>query len=506
MALIQNSGHENMMIKVNKLSKIFGITIALNEVSFEIPKGVVCGLVGENGSGKSTFASILAGIISETSGEIYLEGELWKPTNVLEAQKMGVAMVVQEKGTIDNVTVAENIFLGQEMIFSKGPFISRKKMFEAAQKILDELNITSFDAKTSVNSLDMQDRKLVEIAKAMYWEPKIFIVDETTTSLSFVGRELLYKLMKKIAAKGTTVIFVSHDLEELEAQCDVISVLRDGHFIGTLTRENFNTNKLKEMMIGRNLEGEYYHADNEGYSEEVVLRAEYITTMKDLLCFSIELHKGEVLGIGGLSDCGMHTLGKVLFGAEKVLDGQVVLGDGTVINSTKTAIAHKIGYMSKNRDKESLALNATVKENLVSIAHKINTSFGPIISFKKENDFAKKQIDELSIKCASENHLVNTLSGGNKQKIVFGKWMGVDSEILIMDCPTRGVDIGVKAAMYKYIFEMKKSGKSIILISEELPELIGMSDRLIIMKDGKCTAEIMRSEGLSEHKLINAML
>lgn len=494
------------LIKVNKLSKHFGVTVALNEVSFEVPKGVVYGLVGENGSGKSTFASVFAGIIEGTSGEIYFEGELWKPENVLQGQKKGVAMIVQETGTLENVSVAENIFLGQEMIFSKGIFVSRKQMYAAAQKILDELKITTFKAGTSTRSLDMQERKLVEIAKAMYWNPKVFIVDETTTALSHVGRNLLYSLMKRLTKNGTTVIFVSHDLEELEEQCDVIGVLRDGDFIGTLNKDEFDTDRLKNMMIGRNLEGDYYHADNEGYSEKVVLRAENITTLEDLLCFNLELHKGEILGIGGLSECGMHTLGKALFGAEKVLDGKVTLGDGTIIGNTKKAIKNKIGYMSKDRDKESLALNATVKENIVSIAYKINAVFGPIISFRKEKTYAKKQIDELSIKCASDNHLVSTLSGGNKQKIVFGKWIGVDSEILIMDCPTRGVDIGVKAAMYKLIYDMKKSGKSILLISEELSELIGMSDRIIIMKDGKINAEILRSEEFNEHKLINAML
>lgn len=506
MEMIKTVDYDNPLIRVNKLSKHFGVTIALNEVTFEVPKGVICGLVGENGSGKSTFASILSGILGETKGEIYIEGELWKPNSVLEAQKKGVAMVVQETGTIENATVAENIFLGQEMLFSNGLFISRKKMFAAAQEILDELEISSFKASTPTYRLDMQDRKLVEIAKAMYWKPKVFVVDETTTALSHTGRVLLYALMKKLTSNGTTVLFISHDLEELVEQCDIISVLRDGDFVGTLKSDEFDPDRLRQMMIGRSLEGNYYQADDEGYSDEVVLRADNITTLEDLLCFSLELHKGEVLGIGGLSDCGMHTLGKALFGAEKILDGEVTLGDGTVINSTKTAIKHKMAYMSKNRDKESLALNATVKENIVSIAHKMNQVLGPIISFKKEAEYAQKQIDDLSIKCASENHLVSTLSGGNKQKIVFGKWIGVDSEIMIMDCPTRGVDIGVKAAMYKLIYDMKKSGKSILLISEELPELIGMSDRIIIMRDGEIKVEILKSEGLNEHKLISAML
>ncbi|TCK92499.1 monosaccharide ABC transporter ATP-binding protein (CUT2 family) [Natranaerovirga hydrolytica] len=506
MAVKKKAKNKETLIRVENLSKHFGATVALDEVSFEIPKGVICGLVGENGSGKSTFAFIFAGIVERTKGKIFFEDEIWKPTNVLEAQQKGVAMVVQESGTIENITVAENIFLGQEMLFSKGMFISRNKMFEAAQKILDDLEITSFKANTPTHRLDLQDRKLVEIAKAMYWKPKVFIVDETTTALSHTGRELLYSLMNKLANNGTTVLFVSHDLEEITEQCHMISVLRDGEFVGSLEKEEFDVDRIKQMMIGRELEGEYYYADDEGYSDEVVLRAENITTLEDLLCFNIELHKGEVLGIGGLSDCGMRTLGKALFGAEKILDGQVTLRDGTVINNTKTAVEHKMAYLSKNRDKESLALNATVKENIVSIAQRINQVFGPIISFKKEAKYAQKQINDLSIKCASKNHLVSTLSGGNKQKIVFGKWIGVDSQILIMDCPTRGVDVGVKSAMYKLIYDMKKSGKSILLISEELPELIGMSDRIVIMRNGEISMEINRSEEFNQEKLIDAML
>ncbi|SHE75867.1 ribose transport system ATP-binding protein [Alkalibacter saccharofermentans DSM 14828] len=493
-------------LEIKDLCKQFGITTALNKVSFSVGKGIVCGLVGENGSGKSTLASIVAGMQSSTSGEVYLKGKRWQPKSVLEAQRLGVAMIVQEMGTIGNVTVAENIFLGQENVFAKGLFIERKKLFTEAQKLLDSLGIDSFDARTYVGKLDMQDRKLVEIAKAMYWKPDIFIVDETTTALSHTGRTLLYRLIRELSQNGGTVLFISHDLEEMMEHCDQLIVLRDGVYVGALEKKDYDGNIIKKMMVGRELYGDYYHADLDGYSDEVVLRADFITTLHDLLGFSIELHKGEVLGIGGLSNCGMHTLGKALFGAEKILDGKVYTGNGTAIKSTKDAIENKIGYMSKNRDQESLGLNATVKENIASVGYKLNRVFGPIISYRKESDYVNKQIKDLSIKCASPDHLTNTLSGGNKQKIVFGKWIAADSEILIMDCPTRGVDIGVKAAMYKLIYEMKKAGKSIILISEELQELIGMSDRVIIIRNGEIASETLRSEGLNEHKLIESMV
>ena len=259
-------------------------------------------------------------------------------------------------------------------------------------------------------------------------------------------------------------------------------------------------------MVGRDIEGDYYRSDTDGYSDEVVLKADCITTLNDLLCFDIELHKGEILGVGGLSNCGMHTLGKALFGLEKVLDGEVIAKGKTVINNSKTAITNRLGYISKNRDKESLGLTATIRENIAILGIKMNSILGFLVSFKKEKKYVDEQIKELSIKCGSQYHLVNTLSGGNKQKVAFAKWIAADSEILIMDCPTRGVDIGVKASMYKLIYEMKKAGKSIVLISEELPELIGMSDRVVIMKDGEITCEVLRTEGLNEHKLIEHMI
>ncbi len=494
------------LLEVRHLSKNYGATLALKDISLTVKRGVVCGLIGENGSGKSTLSSIVAGINTASSGEMYIEGELWNPTSALMAQKNGVSIIVQEAGTIPNITVAENIFLGHEKMFSKGSFVSRSKMFAEAQKLLEFLGVEGIRAEAMIDSLDMQARKIVEIAKALYWKPKIFIVDETTTSLSQTGRMLLYRLMKELTENGGTVLFISHDLEEVMEQCDVLVVLRDGDMVGTLEKSDFNADTIKKMMVGREIKGDYYRADMDGYSNEIVLKADCITTLSDLLCFDIELHKGEILGIGGISDCGMHTLGRALFGIEKILDGQVRLANGTIISSSKIAIANKMGYISKNRDRESLSMTATIRENIASTGYKLNRVFGPIISFKKEKKYVDNQINDLSIKCASQYYTVNTLSGGNKQKVAFGKWIAADADILIMDCPTRGVDIGVKAAMYKLIYEMKKAGKSIVLISEELPELIGMSDRIVIMKKGEISYEIKRNEVFDEHKLIMHML
>ena len=496
---------DNVLLQVQDMYKNFGVTVALNHISFEVRKGEIRGLIGENGSGKSTVSSIIAGMQSATSGTMTYQGEPWAPTTMLQAEQAGITMIVQEAGTIPNISVAENLFLGHEKLFSNGPFVNQAKMNQAADALLDELGITELRGHMPTFSLDIQSRKLIEVAKAMYWKPKLFIVDETTTALSQRGRSLIYDLMKKLTAEGNAVLFISHDLDELMEQCDTLTVLRDGVIVGTLEHDEFDGNIIKQMMVGRELKDNYYRTDMDGYGEEVVLRADCITTMEDILCLSLELHKGEILGIGGLSECGMHRLGKALFGAEEVVDGKVYVGD-TVVKNTRVAINNRMGYLSKDRDTESLWLAAPILDNIKSTGYKVNRFFGPFISGRKEKKYVDKQIEDLSIKCASRYHAVDTLSGGNKQKVAMGKWLAADAEVLILDCPTRGVDVGVKAAIYKLIYDMKKAGKSIILISEELPELIGMSDRILIMRDGAIAHEALRTDKPTEGELINYML
>ena len=496
---------DHVLLQVQDMYKNFGVTVALNHISFDVRKGEIRGLIGENGSGKSTVSSIIAGMQNATSGTMVYEGKPWAPSTILQAQQAGITMIVQEAGTIPNITVAENIFLGNEGKFSNGPFVSQAKLNQAADALLDELEITNIRGHMITGSLDLQSRKLIEVAKAMYWKPKLFIVDETTTALSQHGRSLVYSLMKKLTAEGNSVLFISHDLDELMEHCDTLTILRDGVIIDNLEHDEFEAGKIKQMMVGRELKDNYYRTDMDGYGEEVVLRADCITTMQELLCLSLELHKGEILGIGGLSECGMHRLGKALFGAEEIVDGKVCVGD-TVIKNTRIAINNRVGYLSKDRDTESLWLAAPILDNIKSTGYRINRFFGPFISGRKEKKYVDKQIEDLSIKCASRYHAVDTLSGGNKQKVAMGKWLAADAEILILDCPTRGVDVGVKAAIYKLIYDMKKAGKSIILISEELPELIGMSDRILIMRDGQIAHEALRIDKPTESQLINYML
>ncbi len=506
-----------ILFEAKDICKTYGSTTALNHVDLTVYRGEIRGLIGENGSGKSTISSIAAGMQPATSGEMYLKGQLHKPATMIEGAEAGIGMIVQEMGTISGITVAQNIFLGNErrfkrFVWKKGfhklGLIDKKAMYAEAKKALENIGFYDCDPAVYIDSLDMQDRKLVEIAKVMYHNPELLVVDETTTALSQKGRNIIYSLMQKMKAEGKSVLFISHDLEETMQHCDTLTVLRDGKLIATLDRSEFNANVVKKHMVGREIGEHYYREDKEcSYQEEIVIRVENLTTGRGLTQnVNLELHKGEILGIGGLSHCGMHELGRAIFGEEKVVTGKVTyVPTGETITNAQTAIKYDMGYVSKNRDIEALVLTASIKDNIVGSAFDKISKFG-LITPRAEKNYVGKQIDILSIKCASMNQQVKFLSGGNKQKVVFSKWLGRGSKILILDCPTRGVDIGVKAAMYHLMEEMKAEGKSIIMISEELPELIGMCDRLIVLKNGKVTGELKRGESFDESSVIEYMI
>ncbi len=497
--------HEQI-VTVTHMDKSFGSTVALNDVNIEIRRGEIQGLIGENGSGKSTVTSIIAGMQKADKGTMCFKGESWKPESMLDALEKGIGMVVQENGTVPGITVAENIYLGEMEQFQKMGFVNRKKLYAEAQKALQNIGINHIAANTITGMLDMQDRKLVEIAKVMNKNPEVLVVDETTTALSQTGRDILYKLMNRLKEENKAVVFISHDLDEIMNVCDSLTVLRDGKIIVTFAKEEFNEDLIKTSMIGRQLEGSYYRDDFDGsFDEEVVLEIKDANLRDQLKDFSLQLHKGEILGIGGLSHCGMHTLGKVLFGAEKPQSGEVLV-HGKKLKDEADAMKEKVGYAAKDRDVESLCLNSSIRDNIAIAGLNNIAKAGFVIWGGTEKKYVKKQINELNVKCRDMEQAVSALSGGNKQKVVFAKWIGCGSEILILDCPTRGVDIGVKQAMYQLMYQMKKEKKAILIISEEMSELIGMSDRLVVMKDGAVMKEFMRSEELSEADIIQYMI
>ena len=494
-------------LEVKNLCKSFGITKAVKNVSFNINKGEVHALIGENGSGKSTLTNMLTGIYSIDSGIFVLDGEEIHPKNQVDANNHGVSIIVQELGTLSGLTVAENIFLGHEERFVKCGIKNTKQMIKEANELLHSYGFDRIKAQRMIDDYNFEDRKLVEIVKATYFDPKIVVIDETTTALSQEGRNELYKVMDKIREKGNTIIFISHDLQEILDRSDTITILRDGVYIDTVKSKDVSEEDLKRLMVGREVTGDYYRSDyGSKVSDEVVLSVKDVSVPGLLNKLDFELHKGEILGFGGLSESGMHEVGKAIFGASYDRTGSVKLSDGTEINDIPTAIQHSIAYTSKDRDNESVVLNQSIMDNICLPSLDELADKRHMLSDKKLRDFADKFAKEMSVKMVNVDQFVSDLSGGNKQKVVLARWIGKDSDIVVLDSPTRGIDIKVKQDIYQLMDRMRKAGKSIIMISEELMELIGMCDRIIIMKDGMINGQIERSESLDENNLITMMV
>ncbi len=498
---------KRVVLECHEISKNFGATKALINVDLKILSGEVHGLVGENGSGKSTLSSILSGVYRADYGKMVMKDKPYKPSNIVEAENSGVAMITQEQGTVNGISIAENLFLGKERQFTKGGLLNTKVMYKKARELLEGVNLIHAEPALPIETLNFEERKLVEIARALDSNPEILIIDETTTALSADGRIIVKNIINRMRSEGKAVLFISHDIEELLENCDVITVLRDGELINTVSRKDLNERKLQVMMVGRELTQDYFRGDYEELSfGEVALEIKNLSSDKQLENVNFELHYGEILGISGLSNSGIHELGKTIFGLIKPITGAVtVKKTGSIIKNSRAALKNKIAYIPKNRDTEALFLRVSISENVAITAYeKLKKIF--YISKKKQMSYAGNIIESMQIKCKDAKQNVMELSGGNKQKVVFGKWLGNDSEIFIMDCPTRGIDIGVKSAMYKLIDQMRKEKKAILLISEELPELIGMSDRILVMKDGIIQAEFKRKRELAETDIIKYVI
>ena len=498
---------ENRTILVAEhIDKRFGITHAVNDVSLTVSAGEIRGLIGENGSGKSTFCQMLCGIYSIGGGTFTLDGEELNIRNQVDANNAGIAIIVQEMGTLSGLTVAENIYLGHEGPFMHKGIKDTRAMNREAQRLLDEYGFGRIKAGVMIDHYNFEDRKLVEIVKATYMKPKILVIDETTTALSQNGRLELYKIMDAVRADGRTVIFISHDLGEVLAHTDKVSVLRDGEYIDTVVSSEVTEDDLKRLMVGREIGSAYYRTDfGQPVSDETVLSVRNVTVNGELEDVSFDLHKGEILGFGGLSECGMHEIGKAVFGASWNREGTVTLADGTEINDIPTAIKKSIAYASKDRDNESIILNESIRNNVVLPSLEDLSNHG-LLNGRKMTRFANEQAKNMQTKMQNVNQFVSDLSGGNKQKVVLARWLGKGSQILVLDSPTRGIDVKVKQAIYALMAELKEQGRSIIMISEEIPELLGMSDRILVMKDGRINGEFQRDPDLNEETLIAKMV
>ncbi|MBC5580470.1 sugar ABC transporter ATP-binding protein [Anaerofilum sp. BX8] len=498
---------EKILFRAEKINKSFGPTHAVADFSIEISPGEVRGLIGENGSGKSTFSAIIAGLHKPDSGRLFFQGKEYMPSDTSMAAQAGASLIVQEIGTIAGISVAANIFINKERKFAKHGMLNYEEMNREARKILDKIGGEHIDPSVITGKLNLEDRKLVEIAKAMYSQPALLIIDETSNALTTHGRNILYQNIDAVRQEGGSVIFITHDLDELMSVCDSVTIMRDGHYITTLRGAEMEQKKMKELMVGREISNNFYRSDMEpNYRRDrVVLEATDLCSI-EVGNVSFKLHEGEILGIGGLAESGMHELGRLLFGLEKKDSGEVVVAkSGDRIHNPQDAIRNSVGYMSKNRDTEALLLRFSISDNIALPSLDRIKEKGMIFK-KNEHKLAGQWAENLSIKMRGLDDLCTKLSGGNKQKVVLGKWLGNDSHILIMDCPTRGIDIGVKEAIYRLMENLKAEGKAIVMISEELPELIGMSDTILIMKDGMITRTIERGEDVTEQTVIQYMI
>jgi ribose transport system ATP-binding protein len=496
----------DVILKSESLCKRFSSTVAVDDVSLEFTKGEIHGLIGENGSGKSTYCSLLCGIHPVTSGRFVFDGKPLIVKSQVEANRLGISIIVQEMGTLPGLTVTENIYFGEEDKFMVGVFKKSGTMIREGQGLLDSYGFKRINASKLIDNYSFEDRKLVEIVKATYFDPKILVVDETTTALSQSGREELFRVMNRVKQNGNTVIFISHDLQEVIDHTDRISVLRDGKLVGTVQSAGTNSDELKRMMVGRELDNRYYRTDYQtATSERVVLSVNDVSVPNEITNVSFDLHEGEILGIGGLSECGMHEIGKAIFGASFGRTGKVTLSDGYSVKTIPGAIKHSIAYASKDRDNESVVIADSIRDN-VCLPSLDDLSRLALLNHRKLDQFAGKYAQLMSVKMTHIGQYVSNLSGGNKQKVVLSRWLGKGSNILVLDGPTRGIDVRVKADIYALMTDLKQQGKSIVVISEELQELLGMCDRILIMKDGRLNGEFLRNQNLSERDLIAKMV
>ncbi|MGI6072232.1 MAG: sugar ABC transporter ATP-binding protein [Lachnospiraceae bacterium] len=497
-----------IVFTIRGLNKHFGPTHANKNVDLDLKKGEIRGLIGENGSGKSTLISQIAGIYPSDSGEMTINGEPYVPTDPLYAYKHKISMVLQELGVVGNLSVAANVFLGRTKQFAKAGFVNLKKMNRAAAEVFKKWDIPMPPLGGNVGKMLIEERKMVELARALSIEPNILLLDEITQSLSMNNREKLYDILKKIKELGRSVILITHDVEEMLRITDNITVLRDGEVVGTVVSSETDPDTVKHMMVGREMEGDYYRSDRSAeYDDTVVLKVDNISVPGEIEDITFDVHAGEIIGLCGLSDSGIHSVGKALYGLSKISKGSITLCEsGKTIRTPMQALGSRMGYVPKDRDSEAMMINDSVRENF-SLPSMTELS-GPVgyISPKKMNELASRMVDQLSVKCTGILQPVNALSGGNKQKINLGRWLAKDLKVLILDCPTRGVDVGVKAYIYSLMKEAKKEKIAIVLISDELTEVIGMADRLIVMKDGKMTRVISRDGDFTEQAIIEVMI
>ncbi len=490
------------ILELKNITKIFSGGPALEDVDFSLKYGEVHSIIGENGAGKSTLIKIITGVYSLTGGKIIFEGEdiIW--ANPMESINKGIAAIYQEPAIFPDLNIAENIFMGHQNYNKYTRKILWKNLYKRTEDLMKELNI-DLNPKQKIRSLSLAERQMVEIAKALSIKSKIIIMDEPTSALSISESEKLFEIIEQLKNSGVSVIFISHRIEDIFRVTDRLTVLRDGRKIGTKTVDEVTKDDLIQMMVGRKVENLYPKLDAEIKEEALtVVNLSKKGAFRDI---NFSLHKGEILGLYGLIGSGRTELAKAIFGMDPYDSGEVFLNNEKINKlSPLEAIEKGIAYIPENRDEEGIILGMDLVANIsLPVLRKISKFTW--LDINEEREITKKFVDTLEIKASGLDQKVMNLSGGNKQKVSLAKWLGTNTKIFIFDEPTKGIDVGAKASVHKFISELAVKGNCILMISSDLPEIIGMSDNILIMHEGLATGYFSRKEATKE-KILEAAL
>jgi ribose transport system ATP-binding protein len=487
----------NSLISVNKLNKSFPGVRALHEVQFELLSGEVHALMGENGAGKSTLMKILAGVYTRDSGDMFVEGRPVEFSSPREAQALGIGIIHQELQLMNHLSVAQNIFIGREPRGRLGLFLDEDKLNAQASEILARMRV-NVDPRTMVGTLTVASQQMVEIAKALSFDSRVLIMDEPTSALNDAEIADLFRIIRQLKERGVGIIYVSHKMDELKQISDRVTVLRDGEYVATVSTPDTTVEAIIGMMVGRTLSDIKPARDTTG-SGELALEVRNLKAGPLVRDVSFDLRKGEILGFAGLMGAGRTEVARAVFGADPVESGEIrVKGKAVSIKRPSDAVKRGIGYLSEDRKRFGLATGMDVESNIVMADLGKFLSFNMFLRRAQIRKRASHFINLLTIRTPSPTQPVRLLSGGNQQKIVIAKWLERDCDVLFFDEPTRGIDVGAKSEIYKLLRSLAQQGKAIVMISSELPEVLLMSDRIVVMCEGRITGELSANEATQE--------
>lgn len=483
-----------MRIEMRGIDKLFGSNQVLKQAGFTLESGEVHALMGENGAGKSTLMKILTGVYTKDAGTVLVDGKEVNYKNPQEAEKAGIVFIYQELNVMFDLTVEENLFMGKE-IHGKFGICDKKAMQKKAQEALNILGVNIYP-KTVMAELSVGQQQMVEICKALMADAKVIIMDEPTAALTQSETVALFKVIESLRKKGVSMVYISHRMEEIFELCDRITVLRDGSYIGVKNIPETNMNEIVKMMIGREI-GERYPSRNVKIGKEV-LKVKELTRKGTFHDVNFSVRAGEVLGVSGLMGAGRTEIMQAIFGNLSYESGTIEIdGKEVKISNPRQAMEHGIGFITEDRKTEGLMLDKSIREN-ISLCNLRRISKSSVISREAEKNMVAEAIKDLHIKCFGSYHECNNLSGGNQQKVVLAKWILTNPKILILDEPTRGVDIGAKKEIYSIINKLAAQGVAIIMVSSELPEVLGMSDNIMVVREGEVRGIISYEEANQE--------